>query len=171
MAPLKNASPAIAREHFAGLVYVSAVLYEALRTSEDLERLFSDLEEWKDGFGNLLADPEVATFRDRKLKRFRNKGMFHFDVTFFRNAVSQWPEEEVLLATMTSNRIGDIYINASDDLLFTDVLGPFETNEAMGEAFLSFASLALNVMDRFLQSAHLLIPPVLKAIGAEARVV
>jgi hypothetical protein len=171
MVPLRNASPATLREHFAGLLYVSAVLYEALRTAQNSEPLFSDLKEWEEGFGNLLADPDVAEFRDRKLKRFRNKGMFHFDAKFFGDGASRWPDEEILLATMTSNLIGDIYINASDDLLFTDILGPFDTDEALGDAFLGFGGQIVDVMDRFLQSAHLLIPPVFKAIGAEARAV
>jgi hypothetical protein len=63
MAPLKDSSPAVSREHFSALFYVAAVLYEALRTSEDLERHFADLEHWDEGFGRLLADPMVTTAR------------------------------------------------------------------------------------------------------------
>jgi hypothetical protein len=51
------------------------------------------------------------------------------------------------------------------------ILGPFQNDDEIVAAFSSFAETTLDVMDRFLQSAHSVIPAVLKSIGAEARAV
>jgi hypothetical protein len=166
IAPLEGQTPAVARERFSALFYVGAILFEALHTSEELEKHFSALPPWQTGLGALLSDQAVTDFRKRTLKRFRDKGAFHFDSGFFGRAASRWPNDDIILASLTSNRIGDVYVNSADDLLFAHVLGPFASDDAMVAAFSEFLTTTIDVMNRFLQSAHELMPSAFASLGA-----
>jgi hypothetical protein len=165
----KDTSPLASRERFAALFYVAAVLVEALKASETLSKHYKGVQQFDEGFGRLLSDASVSTFRSKTLKRFRDKGTFHFDGGFFRAAATQLPTEEIILATIQSNQIQDIYLNVPDDLLFAHILGPFPNDESMASVFEEFATTTVSVMNQFLESAHRLIPVALLRLGAIKR--
>lgn len=169
LAPTSDMRPSAARERFSALFYVGGVLFEALRTAERSERHFDSLDQWHRGFGALLRDPGVTEFRQGTLVRFRDKGTFHFDAGFFRKAASRWPEEDVPLAQLASLRVTDVFLSVSDDLLFSHILGPFESQHDMVAAFEAFSGSTVDLMGRFLESTHDLFGVVLSDLGADVR--
>ena len=164
-----NDSPQASRERFSALFYVAATLVEAMFAADALVPYFSGSPNFEDGLGKLLIDPEVTEFRSKTLKKFRDKGTFHFDEGFFRKAASQLADEDVVLAILKSGRIDDIYVNVTDDLLFRHILGPFSSDEMMVAAFADFSSKTVELMMRFLISMHEFLPQALRDLGAERR--
>jgi len=71
--------PVAARSVLNSFWYGSSVLYEGFLLVEKLAKVFKDLDSFKGGFGALLRDHQVQSFRNSVLKRMRNKFGFHFD--------------------------------------------------------------------------------------------
>lgn len=162
-------SPQAARERFAALFLAAAVLYEALKSAEDLGDAYAGNASFDEGFGQLLADNQVSAFRERTLQRFRHKGVFHYDAGFFRKALSRLPVEEHIAGVHASTTVGDTYISLSDDLLFDYLMGPFSTDGDKVAAWEAFMEELTALMNAFLKASHRLVPAVLGELGAFRR--
>ncbi len=162
-------SPQAARERFAALFLAAAVLYEALNSAEELGDAYAGKASFDEGFGRLLADEKVSTFRERTLQRFRHKGVFHYDAGFFRKAISRLHLEEHIVGIHASTTVADTYISLSDDLLFDHLMGPFSTDADKVSAWEAFMEELTDLMNEFLKASHRLVSMVLGELGAFRR--
>jgi hypothetical protein len=162
-------SPLASRERFSAMFLVAAVLYEALETAQQLGEHFEGQAPYEEGFGQLLENSKIAEFRRRSLKKFRDKGVFHFDSGFFRRAASQMEETDAIVGIHTTAMVKDTYISLSDDLMFDHILGPFRSNEQKVQIFEEFSDMLVETMNEFLKSAHQLVPYALYRLGAFSR--
>ena len=162
-------SPQASRERFSALFFVAATLVEGMLAVDALSKHFAGSAIFDSSLGKLLVDAEVTDFRSKTLKKFRDKGTFHFDEGFFRKAATQLEQADVVLAVLKSGQIDDIYVNVTDDLLFRHILGPFSSDDMMVTAFEAFSSRTIDLMQRFLISMHSFLPQALRDLGAERR--
>lgn len=162
-------SPMVARERFAALFHAGAVLVEALDTAEKLKKHFAGIEQFDRGFGQLLSDSDTKQFRESVLRKFRDKGVFHFDSGFFGAALSQVRDDELVLGTFDTSTVADTYISIADDLMFDHILGVFDSDTAKVAAVVEFMDRCSDIMIRFLAASHSLVPFVLGELGAVRR--
>ena len=114
---LRWQNPRSVKVRTAAILYAASVLHEGLIVAESLPKHFRDLQQYKAGFGPILADPDVVALRARFLKPLRDQSVFHFDRKVFEKALARADitDNVVLLSGGEPNAAG-VYYNFADDL-------------------------------------------------------
>jgi hypothetical protein len=165
-APWLLDTPRANRVRFSAVFHTGAVLTEALLAAERLPKHFRHLRQYKDGFGQLLADPAVKALRRTALYRLRNEGVFHFDERMFARALATLPPGNHIVISAKSTIVDDVYFELADDAVFEAVMGPFKDDDEKVERLGWLLSQITNLLDRFIAASHPLIAVTLIELGA-----
>lgn len=163
--------PAGARSRINSALYASSVLYEGFLVVEKLGRYFKDLDSFKTGFGALLGDKTVRSFRETALKRMRNKFVFHFDPDVARESFDHFELPEYKFASGIGKASGEMYFGLADEAVMNYLLQPAEneSNESLKGRYEKILQDNTQLMGRFTESAERLIADVLDGMGFTIR--
>jgi hypothetical protein len=163
--------PAGARSRINSALYASSVLYEGFLVIEKLGRYFRDLNSFKTGFGALLRDKAVGTFRESVLKRMRNKFVFHFDQGVARESFNHFELPEYNFASGTGRTSGEMYFGLADEAVMNYLLQPAEneSDESLKGRCEKTLQNITQIMGRFTESAERLMADVLDGMGFSIR--
>jgi hypothetical protein len=164
-------SPKARRERFGGLFYSAAVLEEGLRTARTLGKWFRELEQYREGFAALFADPAVQALESTVLCLVRNEIVFHFDRTPLEIGLSRLPEAEVLLCTYPSSgpEVGHTYFDVADDAMLGYLFGDAATDGEYLARLSDFMVGTSDLFNRFMKAAHRLVAAGLLSLGCKKR--
>lgn len=166
---LTDQSPRARRERFAAMVYAAALLHEGLHTAQGLGQHFRDTPQYKDGFGSILADLHIRSFRSQVLDRIRDELVFHFDRDSITKGLDAFPQGEVLIATSIDFRQGETYFDLADEALLGALFGDAPTEEAYVQRVARFLEDVTLLFNRFMRASYRLIPAALASMGCQVK--
>ncbi len=165
--------PVRARSIINSFLYLGSVLYEGFHTVEKLGKDLKNLDSFNSGFGVLLKDKTVRSFRKLVLHRMRNKFVFHFDVTVAKEALKEFQMSEYKFASGVGKAGGDMYFGLADEAVINYLLEPVpnEPDENLKQRYEKILQETVQVMGRFIASAEKLMADVLNNMGFSFNVV
>jgi hypothetical protein len=148
-------------------LFASSVMYEGLRAAEKLGKHFKDIDSYKNGFGALLKDRKIKTFRQTALKRMRNKFVFHFDLDVMAESFKNFDLSEYIFAAGVGKTSGEMYFVLADDAVFNYLLEPEEneSDESLKNRYIEILRNSTDLMQKFTESTEKLMTEVLTEMG------
>jgi hypothetical protein len=164
--------PVRARSSINSFLYAGSVLYEGFRTVEKLGKDLKSLDSYKSGFGVLLKDQTVRSFRGSVLYKMRNKFVFHFDATVAKEALKEFHLPEYKFASGESKAGGDMYFGLADEAMINYLLEPIgnEPDESLKRRYEKILQETVEVMGRFIKCAEKLMGDVLSNMGFSVKI-
>lgn len=165
--------PSGARSTINSVLYASSALYEGFIVVERLGTHFKNLDSFKSGFGALLRDKTVRSFRESILSRMRNKFAFHFDLDVAKEAFDHFELREYTFASGIGKASGELYFGLADEAVMNYLLQPAEneSNESLKDRYLKILQNTAQLMVRFTDSAERLMADVLDSMGFTMKII
>jgi hypothetical protein len=153
-------TPAGRRQNINGFLFAAGVLHEGFCVAERLQKHFGDRDSYRDGFGQLLADPKIQELRQTILKRMRDKLVFHYDEDVAKTTLKSLDLKEYVFATGTGGKRKGIYYNLADEIVINYLLNdvPADQEDAVFRVVMKGIAEALSA---FVDCADALIGDVL----------
>lgn len=165
--------PVRARSSINSFLYAGSVLYEGFHTVEKLGKDLKSLDSFKSGFGVLLKDQTVRSFRNSVLHKMRNKFVFHFDVRVAKEALKEFQLPEYKFASGIGKAGGEMYFGLADEAMLNYLLDPVqnEPEENLKQRYEKILQETVELMGRFIMSAERLMADVLSNMGFSVKIV
>jgi hypothetical protein len=102
------------RQRVSGMLYLSALLQEALAFSVRIGKDFRDWPSYRDKLAPLLSDPATRMLRANALDRLRDQAVYHHDDIVVDESVSEMVADEYVLMSGLGRLRGEAYYDFSD---------------------------------------------------------
>lgn len=134
---------------------------------EKIGKTYKNIDSFKKGFGNLLRDKQIQSFRSTVLKRVRNKFVFHFDKDVANDALKNFDVPVINFASGVGKATGEMYFGLADELSINYLLQPEknESNESLMRRYAQIVKDTTAIMVEFGRSAEILMVDVLEEKG------
>jgi hypothetical protein len=161
-----------ARSVLNSFCYGSSVLYEGFLLVEKLAKVFKDLDSFKSGFGALLRDHQVQSFRKTVLKRMRNKFGFHFDEDVVQESLKNFELPEYKFASGVGEASGEMCFVLADEIVLNYLLSPTmgESDESLKQRYKKILEDTIDIMGKFTDSAERLMGDLLTNMGFTVKI-
>lgn len=159
-------TPTAKRQRFSSFFYASAIVFEGLKLTQTLGKEFSELPEFKAGFGRIHSDPKVRRLRETLLDRARNELVFHLDASVPKESLATLNVDKWVVASGFGPQIKDSYFDLADVLLVHYLIDSPASNEEFLPAYKQALVEVTELLLDFISSAESLIARVLKDLGA-----
>lgn len=160
-----DGSPDAQRSRINVFFFASSVLCEGFRAVKNMEPEFASNTVFAAELLPLLDDSTAQMIRDLRIKRIRNKGVFHFDAKEFRKLANRSPRHACTVATGWESQ-GDTYYQFADAIVVDMFMGK---TDGVDSDYVNEASLRIPAVKdltvRFSNAAELFILSCLKEWG------
>jgi len=163
-------TPSAQRQRMNSFLFLGAILYEGLLFARSLGEHFSEVPEFKEGFGRLFEDKAVLSFSDNTLRKLRKKFVFHFDKDMAPEAIRGRDLSRYAFASGTDRQTGNAHYRLADVASLYYLFGEDEGDcEGDLQAWLGdVIRKTTDLSGRFGKAAEELIAAAMKRLGAGA---
>jgi hypothetical protein len=172
---LSDLSPSARRNRFAAFCYAGALLKEGLDLAQSLGKWFREWEQYKAGFGVLIADNQVRELKAKVLDVLRNKLVFHFDRDALSAAFAAFPTHgDVRILSFpleVGPRFDATYFDAADDAVLAYFFGHAQDDEEYYKIVGGFMESVADINSRFIIASHNLVARGLIELGCRKQTV
>ena len=158
-------TPSKARTTINSVLFACSVLYEGFLLIEKIGGTYKDTDSFKNGFGVLLKDRKIRSFREKTLYKVRNKLVFHFDKAVPKEAIENFNSPVINFASGVGKAAGEMYFDLADELSIHYLLQSEEednSDKALKLRYIEILKETTDIMEKFFNSAEILMADVLR---------
>ncbi len=121
-------TPAAIRQRMNSFMYAGALVFEALALIKKVDKDLAKYDAYE-GLRDLVATAEDKQLVDKRLKKLRNRAVFHFDHTFVPKTLGAQENGRYVFARGANFKEGELYYDIADVSAMNTVIGTSDSRE------------------------------------------